>query len=273
METVKHHKTIVVSDIHLGSKWSKAKEVTRFLKQNTCDTLILCGDIIDAWNLMRGKKNKWKKRHTNFIKLILDLQHDTKIIYLRGNHDDFLAKVLPIAFQNISIVEDYVHVSGDKRFYVLHGDVFDSVTSRFSWLAKVGDVGYTFLLWVNRYYNNRRLKKGLPYYSLSKEIKQKVKASVSYISDFEQHISKIAKKKKCDGVICGHIHHPEKRYIDDILYLNSGDWVESLSALTEDYEGNWNIVYYEQAENRDDSDKEIDNSVAEYTTLPQLKLA
>lgn len=246
MKNVKHHKTIVLSDIHLGSKWSKAKEVTRFLKENTCDTLILCGDIIDGWNLMRGRKSKWRQRHTKLIKLFLDLQQSTEIIYLRGNHDDFLDQVVPIRFQNIRIVKDYVHTSGDKRYYVIHGDVFDSVTSRFSWLSKIGDVAYSLLLWTNKLYNNRRAKKGLPYYSLSKEIKNKVKASVSYISDYEKHIVDIARQKKCDGVICGHIHHPEKRYYDDILYLNSGDWVESLSALTEDYAGNWDVVLYNQ---------------------------
>lgn len=248
MNQKKHHKTIVLSDIHLGSKWSKAKEATKYLKENTCDTLILCGDIIDGWQLMRGKKAKWKKRHSNFIKLLLDIQHDTKIIYLRGNHDDFLDRILPLQFQNIKIVKDYIHTSNGKRFYVIHGDVFDMVTSRYSWLSKIGDVGYTLLMWVNKYYNNRRLKKGLPYYSLSREVKKRVKASVSYISDYEEHIVEIARKKKCDGVICGHIHHPEKAYYDEILYLNSGDWVESLSALTEDYEGNWEVVMYAQEE-------------------------
>lgn len=247
-KTLKHHKTIVLSDIHLGSKWSKAKEVTRFMKQNSCDTLILCGDIIDGWNIMRGRKAKWKKRHTKFIKLLLDLQHKTKIIYLRGNHDDFLDRVLPLEFQNIQIVKDYEYTSNNKRYYVIHGDVFDAVTSRYGWLSKIGDVGYTFLLWLNKYYNARRLKKGLPYYSLSKKIKNKVKASVSYISDYETHIVNLAKQKKYDGVICGHIHHPEKKYYGDVLYLNSGDWVESLSALTEDYDGNWNVVFYEQKE-------------------------
>lgn len=248
MNQKKHHKTIVLSDIHLGSKWSKAKEATKYLKENTCDTLILCGDIIDGWQLMRGKKAKWKKRHSNFIKLLLDIQHDTKIIYLRGNHDDFLDRILPLQFQNIKIVKDYIHTSNGKRFYVIHGDVFDMVTSRYSWLSKIGDVGYTLLMWVNKYYNNRRLRKGLPYYSLSREVKKRVKASVSYISDYEKHIVEIARKKKCDGVICGHIHHPEKAYYDEILYLNSGDWVESLSALTEDYEGNWEVVMYAQEE-------------------------
>ena len=268
MKAVKHHKTIVLSDIHLGSKWSKAKEATRFLKQNTCDTLILCGDIIDGWNLMRGKRGKWKKRHTKFMKLLLDLQHNTEIIYLRGNHDDFLDRILPLKFQNISIVNDYMYESCGKRFYVIHGDVFDTVTSRFSWLSKVGDVGYSLLMWVNKVYNNRRLKKGLPYRSISKEIKNKVKVSVSYISDYEEHIVSIAKRKKCDGVICGHIHRPEKRFYDDVLYLNSGDWVESMSALTEDYEGNCELVFYEQ-----ENDIVADNEDTLEENAPELSLA
>lgn len=249
MTNVKHHKAIVLSDIHLGSKWSKVQEVTNFLKHNTCDTLFLCGDIIDGWKLMRGGKDRWQKEHTEFIKLLLDIQHETQIIYLRGNHDDFLDKVAPMNFQNIRIVKDYIYVSGGKRYYIIHGDIFDSVTTRLSWLSKIGDVGYSILLAINKLYNSRRLKKGLPYYSLSKEIKQKVKLSVSYISDYETHIVNVANKKKCDGVICGHIHHPEKRYYGDTLYLNSGDWVESLSALTEDYDGNWDLVYYHQPEN------------------------
>ena len=239
-----HHKTIVMSDIHIGSEWSKIKEAARFLKKNNCDTLILCGDIIDGWNIMRGR-NKWKKRHTKFIRLLLEIQFNTQIIYVRGNHDDFLDEVIPIQFQNIRIVKDFVYKSAGKSYYVLHGDIFDSITGRFGWLAKIGDIGYTWLMWINKYYNARRVKRGLPYYSLSQKVKSKVKSAVSYISDFEKYLTEIAYKKECDGVICGHIHHPENRYYDKIHYLNSGDWVESLSALVEDYEGNWKIVYYE----------------------------
>ena len=176
MSETHHYKTIVMSDIHLGSKWSKAKEANRFLKYHTCDTLILCGDIIDGWELIRGRREKWKRRHTNFISRLLEIQHDTHIIYLRGNHDDFLDRVLPLRFANITVLRDYIHISGSQRFYVLHGDVFDHVTSSMKWLAKIGDVGYSALMWFNRIYNRRRLKRGLPYYSVSQKIKQKVKA-------------------------------------------------------------------------------------------------
>ena len=245
MTPTRHFKTIVMSDIHLGSKWSKAKEANRFLRSHTCDTLILCGDVIDGWELVRGRREKWKRRHTNFISRLLDIQHDTHIIYLRGNHDDFLDRILPLQFANVSVLKEYVYTSGDKRYYVLHGDVFDHVTSSMRWLAKVGDVGYSALMWFNRLYNRRRLRRGLPYYSISQRIKQKVKASVSYISDFEQHLVQVAAQKGCSGVICGHIHQADKRMIGDILYLNSGDWVESLTALAEDYDGNWEILRYE----------------------------
>lgn len=242
-----HYRTIVLSDIHLGSKWSKTREVNQFLAAHSCDTLILVGDIIDGWSIMRGKKGKWRRRHTRFIKLLLDMQHDTKIIYLRGNHDDFLDRIAPLTFGNIEICKNYTYTGATgRRYFVLHGDIFDKVTSRFSWLAKLGDVGYSTLLLASKLYNRRRVKKGLPYYSLAKEIKQKIKVSVSYISDYEDHIAEIAQHKKCDGVICGHIHHPEIKDIQGIEYLNSGDWIESLSALSEDENGKWNIIFYNQ---------------------------
>ena len=157
----------------------------------------------------------------------------------------FLDRVLPLRFANITVLRDYIHISGSQRFYVLHGDVFDHVTSSMKWLAKIGDVGYSALMWFNRIYNRRRLKRGLPYYSVSQKIKQKVKASVSYISDFEKHLVEIAAQKGCNGVICGHIHQADKRMIGNMLYLNSGDWVESLTALAEDYDGNWEILRYD----------------------------
>jgi UDP-2,3-diacylglucosamine pyrophosphatase LpxH len=240
----KHFKTIVLSDIHLGTQNSKAKEVVRFLKSNTCDKLILNGDIIDGWQLRKG--GKWKKKHTRFFRIILKMieKKETEVIYIRGNHDDFLDHILPFDFAGISIKKDYIHYSRDKKYLVLHGDIFDAITTHLRWLAKLGDIGYTLLLWINKIYNRYRAKRGLPYFSLSQAIKQKVKGAVSYISDYENELVKLARLKGCQGVICGHIHHPAINQYDDILYLNSGDWVESLSALVEDYEGNWEIINY-----------------------------
>ncbi|GAB1359305.1 UDP-2,3-diacylglucosamine diphosphatase [Porphyromonadaceae bacterium] len=262
------YRTIVLSDVHLGTKWSKADEATRFIEENSCETLILCGDIIDGWSLNRNGA-KWKKRHTRFIKALLDLQHRTEIFYVRGNHDDFLDKILPFTFQHIHFVQDMIYRSGDKRFLVLHGDLFDSITSRFSWLAKIGDWGYTLLLYLNKLYNQRRVKKGLPYFSLSKEIKKKVKASVSYISDFENHLVKLASKRRCDGVICGHIHTPEIRMFGNVAYLNAGDWVESLSALVEQHDSTWHIHYSQTEEAEWNWDKETEAKKAK-SEQPEL---
>ncbi len=246
MQTL-HYKTIVISDVHLGSAGSKARELARFLKQNTCDLLILNGDIIDGWQLKRN--GAWKRKHTRFFQRVLKMmdEYKTKVIYTRGNHDDFLDQVLPLKIGSLSIVRDYIYESLDKKYYIVHGDVFDSVTTQMKWIAKLGDIGYTFLLWINKMYNNYRLVRGLPYYSLSQKVKMKVKSAVSYISDYEQKLSELAKSKGCNGVICGHIHHPEIRIIDGIEYLNSGDWVESFSALVEDWDGTWSIVYYHES--------------------------
>lgn len=239
-----HYKTIVLSDIHLGIKNSKAKEVVRFLKSNTCDTLILNGDIIDGWQLKRG--GKWKKKHTRFFRVVLKMmeKHKTKIVYVRGNHDDFMDNILPFIFGNINLVKDYSYQSKGKKFLVIHGDIFDAITTHLRWLAMLGDIGYTLLLWINKLYNNWRVRRGLPYYSLSQIVKQKVKSAVSYISNYETELVKLARSKGYDGVICGHIHHPAITQYGDILYMNSGDWVESMSALVENYKGEWNIVYY-----------------------------
>ncbi len=240
----KHHKTIVISDVHLGTADSKAKELVRFLKKNTCDTLIMNGDIIDGWRLR--KNGKWKKKHTRFFKVIIKMMQNiqTEVFYIRGNHDDFLDNIMPFSIGNLHIQKDLVYDSCGKRYYVVHGDVFDSITTNLKWLAHLGDVGYTFLLWINKIYNNRRMRKGLPYYSLSQIIKNKVKSAVSYISSFEENLVSLAQSKHCDGVICGHIHHPSITNYKNLVYLNSGDWVESLTALVEDYNGDWQIIYY-----------------------------
>ncbi len=270
-----HYKTIIISDVHLGTNSSKAKELVRFLKTNTCDKLILNGDIIDGWRLR--KSGKWKKKHTRFFKVLIKMmgEFNTEVIYLRGNHDDFLDNIMPFTIGNLSIRKDYIHKSFGKNYYVVHGDIFDNITTNLRWLAKLGDVGYTFLLWVNKIYNSRRLKKGLPYYSLAQEIKQRVKTAVSYISSYEQELVNLAKQKNCQGVICGHIHHPDIRQYGNITYYNSGDWVESLSALVEHYNGSWEILYYnnlvlEEIKILSNNLKNIEFVIPK---LPQIKLA
>jgi UDP-2,3-diacylglucosamine pyrophosphatase LpxH len=239
-----HYKTIILSDIHLGIRNSRVKEVVEFLQAHTCETLILNGDIIDGWQLR--KSGEWKKKHTHFFRILMKYLHkyQTKIIYLRGNHDDFLDEILPFSFGSFLIKRTHILQSGSKKYYVVHGDIFDTVTTKLKWLARLGDTGYTFLLWVNRHYNHYRAKKGLPYYSLSQVVKAKVKSAVSFISDYEEQLSEVARANGCDGIICGHIHQAADKQINDIHYLNSGDWVETMSALVESEQGEWQIVYY-----------------------------
>lgn len=241
-----NYKTLIISDVHLGTKGSKAKEIARFLKQFRCENLILNGDIIDGWQLK--KSGSWKRKHTRFFNRILKLMenHQTQVYYLRGNHDDFLDQILPLQIGRLQILPDMTYESYGKKYFVTHGDIFDSVTTHFRWIAFLGDIGYTFLLWLNRIVNYYRFKAGLPYYSFSQYVKGKVKKAVSYIDDYESELAKMAKAKGCDGIICGHIHKPENRMIDGVHYLNSGDWVESMSALAEDHEGNWELIHYRE---------------------------
>ena len=240
------YKTIIVSDVHLGTKGSKSKEIARFLKQFHCDNLILNGDIIDGWQLK--KSGSWKRKHTRFFNRVLKMMESqsTNVYYLRGNHDDFLDQILPLQIGRLQILADMTYESNGKTYFITHGDVFDSITTNLRWIAYLGDVGYTFLLWLNRVVNYYRYKKGLPYFSLSQFVKGKVKQAVSYVDDYETELAKMAKAKGCNGIICGHIHKAENRMIDGIHYLNSGDWVETMSALAEDHEGNWELIYFNQ---------------------------
>jgi len=276
MRDTTHFRTIIISDLHLGSNGSKAEEVTNFLKSYSCKRLILNGDIIDAWQLK--KYGVWKRKHTMFFRRVLKMieQHNTKVIYIRGNHDDFLDQIIPFRLgKSFQFRKDYILNSGSKSFYITHGDVFDSITTHMKWLAYLGDMGYTFLLWINKLYNRYRAWKGLPYYSLSQRIKQSVKMAVNYMSDFEEKLTELAKAKSCDGVICGHIHHAAIRDIDGIRYMNSGDWVETLSALVEDSDGNWSLLYYneQEKEHKTEHEKPIRRNVAENFPVTEKRVA
>lgn len=244
----KFYPTIVISDVHLGTAHSKVSELTDFLSTVNCNTLILNGDIIDGWHLQKSTKSNWTKEHTNLFKVIMKMveKHNTKIVYIRGNHDDFIDNIAPFSFANLSITKEYMHQSLNKRYYIVHGDVFDNITSNMRWLAKIGDMGYSFLLWLNKIYNRRRAAQGLPYFSLSQSIKHKVKSAVSYISNYENELVALAKSRYADGIICGHIHQPANKMIDNIHYLNSGDWVETMSALLENENGEWELYLHAQ---------------------------
>jgi len=242
MKPVLQVRTAILSDVHLGTPHSKADEAAHFLKHVRCERLILNGDIIDGWRLTRD--GRWSKSHTRFIRRVLTLvqKKDTEVIYLRGNHDDFLARLLPMDFGRIQLSEDYVLETSRGRYLVLHGDVFDGVVKNMVFLAHLGDLGYALLLRLNRAYNWFRALRGKEYFSLSKAIKARVKQAVSFIGKFEEQVAALARNRGCVGAICGHIHTPADKTIDGIHYLNSGDWVESLTAIVEHLDGRFELI-------------------------------
>ena len=242
----RHYRSIFISDVHLGLPESKVTELVDFLKHTTCETLYLNGDIIDGWALKKGMK--WSKRHTKLIRLILRKveKENVKVYYLRGNHDEILDKVMPLEFGDLKVVKEIIHETPDgKRYLVIHGDGFDSVSTNHAWIASIGATTYNVLLKVNRLHNAYRSFIGKDDYSLSKVLKGKVKGVVSFIGKYEEQLQKLALSKGCDGIICGHIHTPEDKIIGSTHYLNCGDWVESLTAVVEDSSGALSVLSYE----------------------------
>jgi UDP-2,3-diacylglucosamine pyrophosphatase LpxH len=238
-----NYKTVIISDLHLGSTYSRSKDIYKFLSEIKCETLILNGDIIDGWALKRG--NSWSGEHMKCVRKIMKKAYKTKVIWVRGNHDDFLYDFIPISLGNIEIVENHeLYGLNGKKYLVLHGDIFDIFINEIKWLAKVGSICYDMALWLNKWYNNYRAFMGKEYFSLSQKIKASVKEATNFIGNFENHMVSHSKSLGFDGVICGHIHKAEIRNIDGIEYMNSGDWVESNTALVEDYDGNWSLIHY-----------------------------
>ncbi|AXH10971.1 UDP-2,3-diacylglucosamine hydrolase [Malaciobacter halophilus] len=238
------YKSIFISDIHLGTRFSKAKKLLHFLKNNDSENLILVGDIIDGWAIKR--KFVWPQTHSDVIQKILKkARKGCNVTFITGNHDEFLRPFVPLILGNclhISNELEYKALNG-KRYYITHGDFFDSITMTKKWLAILGDYGYDLLLYLNVILNFLRQKIGIKkYWSLSKYVKDSVKSSVSFINDFEAVLSNHAKNKGFDGIICGHIHKAEIRKIESIEYLNCGDWVESCTAIAETFEGEFIII-------------------------------
>ncbi|HHD79077.1 MAG TPA: UDP-2,3-diacylglucosamine diphosphatase [Epsilonproteobacteria bacterium] len=238
------YKSIFVSDIHLGTKFSQADRFLDFMKHNESENLYLVGDIIDGWAIKR--KFRWEQSHSDVIQKVLrKARKGTNVYFITGNHDEFLRPFIPILLgDSLTILNEAEYDGADgKRYYVTHGDFFDSVTLTKRWLAVLGDIGYDLLLNLNHTVNFIRRRFGFyRYWSLSKYVKDNVKKSVNFITDFETILAEHAKKKNYDGIICGHIHKAEMKDIDGIAYKNSGDWVESCTALVETFEGEWKII-------------------------------
>ncbi len=249
--SVKKYRSIFISDIHLGTWSCKASILVNFLKHNDCDTLYLVGDIIDGWKVSQNRW-RWEGAQSQVVERVLKMarKHDTKVIYIPGNHDEFLRPLIhQITLGEIELHNTYDHIGVDgKRYMVVHGDMFDGITRLAPWISFLGDRAYDMILSVNTTFNKIRHHFGFGYWSLSKYLKHRVKKAVDFIFKFEQNIAGYCKRKGYNGIICGHIHNAEIKDIDGIIYMNDGDWVESCTALVEHHDGRFEIVTWQVQE-------------------------
>jgi len=237
------YRTLFISDVHLGTRGCQAPLFLDFLRDHDAETIYLVGDIVDGWRMRSSWY--WPQAHNDVVqKLLRKGRKGTRIIYIPGNHDEFLREYYGTHFGGIEVVETAVHESASgKKYFVLHGDVFDLVVRNARWLAYFGDWAYDFAIFANRYFNFVRRKLGFPYWSISKWAKQKVKNAVNFIGEFEQAVAMEARKQNVDGVICGHIHHAVIREMYGLTYMNCGDWVESCTALAEHHDGTFELLH------------------------------
>ena len=242
----RRHRAIFISDIHLGTRGCKAEYLLDFLRHNESDVLYLVGDVIDGWAMRNGFY--WPQTHNDVVQKVLrKARKGTRVVYVLGNHDEFGRQFAGLEFGGISLCDQAEHRLADgRRLWVVHGDLADGVILHAKWLAYVGDQLYDFALWLNRHFNTLRARLSLGYWSLSAYLKHKVKNAVSFISRFEQVLTREARRHGYDGVLCGHIHHAEIRSVDGLLYCNSGDWVESLTAVVETLDGELRIVRWNE---------------------------
>ena len=236
------HRTIFISDIHLGTRGCKAELLADFLARNTCQTLYLVGDIIDGWQLKR--RWYWNDAHSRVVHEILRKVDDgTRVVFVPGNHDEFLRPYCGRRYAGIEVTREAIHETADgRRLLVIHGDQFDGVVNFAKWLAHLGAFAYDRALQLNELLHRVRRLLGFPYWSLSAWLKHTVKDAVEYVCRFEEAIAQAAELHGLDGVVCGHIHQAQIRRIGRVLYLNDGDWVESCTALVEDALGHLEIV-------------------------------
>ncbi|MEN8719219.1 MAG: UDP-2,3-diacylglucosamine diphosphatase, partial [Oceanococcaceae bacterium] len=240
-------RSIWISDVHLGTPGCQARALADFLGRHECEQLYLVGDIIDGWQLQ--KHFYWPQEHTNVIRKVLTrAKRGTQVYYITGNHDEFLRKFVDYKLDigNIRLVNEVIHETADgRKLLVMHGDMFDVITRYHRWVATAGDVAYNAMMLANRRFNQVRRQVGLPYFSLSAYAKQKVKAAVNIVTEFESSVARECQRRGLDGIVCGHIHHAQIREFDGIEYFNCGDWVESCTALVEDFDGRMRIIEWE----------------------------
>jgi UDP-2,3-diacylglucosamine pyrophosphatase LpxH len=238
-----HYRAIWISDTHLGTRGCKAHFLLDFLRATESETLYLVGDIVDGWRLVRGNWY-WEQSHNDVIQKILrKARKGTKVLYVPGNHDEWLRDYSDMQLGGVTLVAEAIHVTADgRKLLVIHGDEFDGVVRYARWLALLGDWAYELTLRLNHRFNQLRRRLGYPYWSLSAYLKSRVKNAVQFIGDFAEAIAAEARRRNVDGVVCGHIHHAEIRDIGGVLYCNDGDWVESCTALVEHFDGRLEII-------------------------------
>lgn len=238
------YKTVFISDVHLGTRWSKADELASFLSSIRCEKLFLVGDILDGWKMRNSLR--WPQSHNRVLRKILKMAKRSNVSYITGNHDEFIDEFDGYDFGGIKVCKRSVHTTADnRRFMVIHGDEFDVIVKYRKWLAFLGDSAYSLALWLNEMLTWVRSSLGLPYWSLSQYLKHKVKDAVAFVGDFEETLLSEAKKGGHDGIICGHIHRPAIRHLEDVVYCNTGDWVESCSALVEHGDGTLEVIRWD----------------------------
>jgi UDP-2,3-diacylglucosamine pyrophosphatase LpxH len=238
----RRYRTIWLSDIHLGTRGCKAEYLIDFLRHNYAATLYLVGDIVDGWRLK--KSWYWPQAHNDVVqKLLRMVRKGSRVIYVPGNHDEWLRDYTLLHFGGVEVLDEAVHVTADgRRLLVIHGDAYDTVVKHAKSLASLVDNAYTAALYINRHFNLIRRVLGYNYWSLSAYLKLRVKNAVQYIASFAEALSDEARRRGFDGVVCGHIHHAEIRDVGGVLYCNDGDWVESCTALVEHFDGRLEIL-------------------------------
>lgn len=238
----RHYRSLFISDVHLGTRGCQADLLLDFLRKNDAETVYLVGDIVDGWRLKRTWY--WPQSHSDVVQKILRKgRKGARIVYVPGNHDEFLRDFLGTHFGGVEVTDRIVHEAADgRRYLVIHGDQFDVVIRHAKWLAFFGDKAYVTAVSVNTRVNALRRRMGLTYWSLSAWGKLKVKNAVNFIGRFEETLAEEARRKGVDGVICGHIHHAADRDCSGIHYINTGDWVESCTAVAEHHDGTFEVI-------------------------------
>lgn len=237
------YRTLFLSDVHLGTPDCQAPMLLDFLREHDAATIYLVGDIVDCWRMKR-RGFYWPQSHNDVVqKLLRKGRAGARIVYVPGNHDEVLRQYQGVHFGGIEVCDRVIHETADgKRLLVLHGDQFDMVVLNHKWLAHLGDWAYAVAMWANKWLNRGRRLLGMEYWSISKWAKLKVKRAVNHIGDFETVLAEEARKEGADGIVCGHIHHAANGMIGSVRYLNTGDWVESCTAIVEHEDGRLEII-------------------------------